>query len=121
MGLPTTWFFLCLVHLFWVDHATAHLDLERRLFCRYRVAICGDDLVAHWPRSVVDRYHRVMEKCHVQLSASKHFVLQSAGVFTEKCFRVQTRAIKASSDTDAIWARAKLPSGNKFRIGVQNS
>jgi len=53
MGLPTTWFFLCLVHLFWVDEGIAGVsDLKRKHQLEKRVAICGDDLVSHWPMSV---------------------------------------------------------------------
>jgi hypothetical protein len=44
MGLPLTWFFLCLAHFFWIDEATlGDPVLSNR--CR----VCGDDLVAHWP------------------------------------------------------------------------
>jgi len=94
MGLPTTWFFLCLVHLFWVEEAVATVvKTEHRRMLAHRVAICGDDLVAHWPMSVSQRYHTVLKQCHGIISGGKHFRLKTAGVFTEVCFRVKSRTI----------------------------
>jgi len=87
MGLPTTWFFLCLVHLFWIDHACANQPTYKS-----RAAVCGDDLVAYWPREVIGRYHDILNQCGGKISAGKHFVFPSAGVFTEKCFKVKYRS-----------------------------
>lgn len=92
MGLPTTWFMLCLTHLFWVDYATSAVtDLNERSRLRSRVAICGDDLIAHWPKSVSERYHTVLGECYGVISKSKHYRLEAAGVFTEKVFRVRVQ------------------------------
>jgi len=82
MGLPLTWFFLCLVHLFWIEEATR--GLEKGL--AERAAVCGDDLIAHWPRLALDRYHRVLSLCGAKISEGKHFVFEETGVFTEKAF-----------------------------------
>lgn len=53
MGLPTTWVLLNIVHFFWIEEACAvDRDPLRRKVLRLRSAVCGDDLVAHWPRVV---------------------------------------------------------------------
>lgn len=75
MGLPTTWFFLSLMHLFWVQEAHERTLRERRTFTGRKleddnsfwraamnnapeqVAICGDDLVAVWPTRMIDHYN----------------------------------------------------------------
>jgi len=52
MGLPTTWFLLNLVHLFWIDEAVSHPKELNSYDCKklkQATAICGDDLVAFWP------------------------------------------------------------------------
>jgi len=62
MGLPTTWFMLCLVHLFWIDEATkATKSLFGKKLLSQRAAVCGDDLVAHWPQKTVNAYHKALE------------------------------------------------------------
>lgn len=81
MGLPTTWFFLCLVHLFWIEMACDEIPT-----CRDRAVVCGDDLVAIWPQSVIDKYHGLLGACGAKISSGKHFVFTDSGVFTEKCF-----------------------------------
>lgn len=58
MGLPTTWVLLNVIHLFWIEEAVS-VDpnpIRRNVF-RLRAAICGDDLVSHWPLAVSMRYH----------------------------------------------------------------
>jgi len=48
MGLPTSWFFLCLLHFFWIDEACGRDEILKS-----RAAVCGDDLVALWPKDVI--------------------------------------------------------------------
>jgi hypothetical protein len=50
MGLPTTWFLLNLSHLFWIDETANSAERSLRKAIRYGTAICGDDLVAVWPK-----------------------------------------------------------------------
>jgi hypothetical protein len=88
MGLPTTWFFLCLVHLFWIDEACGQDEAAKA-----RAAVCGDDLVAYWRKKHLDRYHLLLQQCGAKISAGKHFIFPSAGVFTEKCFSLKYRRI----------------------------
>lgn len=106
MGLPHTWPLLSMVHLFWVDEATR---LYRRDFLsrrgnrpstyppqklRWRSAICGDDLIAHWPEGLVKCYHHVAELCGASFSEGKHFVVQDRGCFTEKLFKVRWKSVE---------------------------
>lgn len=84
MGLPHTWCLLSLVHLFWVDQACrvsrdarVHPSLPRR------AAICGDDLVAHWPKWAIERYETVVAQCGGKASAGKQFRSKNRFCFTE--------------------------------------
>eukprot|EP01059_Diplonema_ambulator_P010452 TRINITY_DN204_c0_g1_i4.p1 TRINITY_DN204_c0_g1~~TRINITY_DN204_c0_g1_i4.p1 ORF type:complete len:776 (-),score=-34.45 TRINITY_DN204_c0_g1_i4:14-2341(-) len=86
MGLPTTWSLLSLVHLFWVDEAT--FPHPARTVLRRRVTICGDDLLAGWPRSVVDHYERTAKACHAVFSFGKHYWSRDSFVYTEEFGRV---------------------------------
>jgi hypothetical protein len=99
MGMPTTWFFLSLLHLFWIDEAVRvgsrglSQSLHRNL--KYRAAVCGDDLVAHWPNAIVREYDNVVLKSGGKFSAGKHFVTSNGrGVFTEKIFHLRVRTFK---------------------------
>jgi len=93
MGLPTTWFVLNLVHLFWIDEAcrkTGHSKFHHKK----SAVICGDDLVAFWPKEVVDRYHKLLEACGAKKSQGKHFVSDvGRGVFTEKPFKLKRETV----------------------------
>jgi hypothetical protein len=55
MGLPTSWFFLCLVHFFWIDQACGKKENLKQL-----AAVSGDDLVALWPQEVIDEYEDLL-------------------------------------------------------------
>jgi hypothetical protein len=94
MGLPTTWFLLSLVHLFWVEEATLASPEFRK-----SAAVCGDDLEAFWPDLVIDRYHMVLNQCGGKISVGKHFVLSRAGCFTEKLFSVKELLPVQASNT----------------------
>jgi hypothetical protein len=85
MGLPTTWFLLCMVHLFWIDEATR--GMEKGL--DGRAAVCGDDLLAHWPQKSINRYHKLLSLCGAKISEGKHFVFNRRGIFTEKPFTLR--------------------------------
>jgi hypothetical protein len=55
---------------------------------RNAAKVCGDDLIAIWPKVVIKRYHQVMSRCGVQISASKHFIEEGSGVFLEETFKL---------------------------------
>jgi hypothetical protein len=90
MGLPTTWFLLNLVHLFWIDYAVKGAPNKvDQMYLRKSVAICGDDLVAFWPNNVVERYHAIAKACKAEFSSKKHFKSRRGrGVFTESVFQL---------------------------------
>jgi hypothetical protein len=84
MGLPTTWSLLCLVHLFWIDHAqrtsSGKLSLSRRL----SYSICGDDAIIIGGAISLNRYDSVIRDCGGILSKGKHFRSSlGRGVFLE--------------------------------------
>jgi hypothetical protein len=88
MGLPTTWFILNLVHLFWIDESVKRSKCRQSEYLLSQsAAICGDDLVAFWPRPVVDRYHELLSACQAKISSGKHYVSNvGRGIFTEEVF-----------------------------------
>lgn len=56
-----------------------------------RVAICGDDLLAVWPTTLVETYNAIIGECGGKISEGKHFTFSNAGCFTEKLFFLRTR------------------------------
>ncbi|APG77072.1 RNA-dependent RNA polymerase [Beihai narna-like virus 24] len=94
MGLPTTWTILSLVHLYWAEWAWAstvprHISLSGLPSAAPRTAICGDDLAAVWPTSVVQRYESIVKSCGGQFSAGKHYKSRTYLMFTEEAFRLR--------------------------------
>jgi len=85
MGLPLTWCLLSLTQLFWVEEAARSVTGFQIRHVRERTAICGDDLVGHWPVKAIDAYHTAALACGAKFSAGKHFVSDRALVFTEDC------------------------------------
>lgn len=105
MGLPLTWLTLSLFHMYSVKRsedrylrklesgalserevATPHRAQRKGPILRYR--ICGDDLIAVWPKAMVDCYEEVMTEHGCKFSKGKHYRSQRYGVFTEILFRV---------------------------------
>lgn len=110
MGLPTTWSLLCLVHLFWISESVRIFPKPERAFLKKRAAVCGDDLVAHWPLRAINLYNETVCRCGGQISVKKHFIVCDAGVFTEECFFLPDRLVTRRS----LKATVKVPS----KIGV---
>jgi len=101
MGLPSTWFFLCLANLAWWN--LAHQQEGRRLPSPRpgltarsgrvrRVTICGDDLVGASSSTIVVRYEvNAIESGAKFSSAMKHIKSRTGGVFTENVFFMEDK------------------------------
>jgi hypothetical protein len=82
MGLPTTWIFLSLIHLYWWRRAQESIP-PTHPGLKARAVICGDDLLAVAPPILLDEYERNMRACGGELSAGKHCRSTYRGVFLE--------------------------------------
>lgn len=86
MGLPTTWFFLCLANLAWWHLAHKQAGRKPR-----RVTICGDDLVGASSGQAIERYEVTAKESGAKFSSAvKHIKSQDGGVFTENVFFMKT-------------------------------
>jgi len=82
MGLPLTWVTLNLMHIFWIEESSRMSKIPVHLSYK-NTRICGDDLVAHWPRSQIDCYEELVVKSNGAFSEGKHFKSYDFLVFTE--------------------------------------
>lgn len=82
MGLPLTWVTLNLLHLFWIEESALESNQDIR-GTYHNTRICGDDLVAHWPKSQIDSYESLVVKSNGAFSEGKHFKSYDFLVFTE--------------------------------------
>jgi hypothetical protein len=93
MGLPTTWVLLSLLHLYWWRDAI-RANLRYRSGLIGRAVICGDDLLAVAPPSVIDRYERNILRCGGELSPGKHSRTSYRGVFLEMLFEFPSAGLR---------------------------
>nr|UYL95376.1 MAG: RNA-dependent RNA polymerase [Qingyuan Narna tick virus 1] len=92
MGNPLTWVMLNVSQAYAV-HKAFRIALDERRFglIDSTFSVCGDDLVALWPRKVVEAYRRVMTSMGYVFSPGKDFLSVRGGVFTEVLFETSIR------------------------------
>jgi len=86
MGLGPTWPILSLVHLAWVDYSASRCGARHA--ARFATAIGGDDLIACWPKRLVDEYSSTVAACGGAFSKGKAYLHAFGGNFTEITFWV---------------------------------
>lgn len=98
MGTPLTWLMLNLSQIWavetawyelrregktppeWDQHVRSVRDLEKTY------SVCGDDLIAYWPRILAERYEAKLISIGYKTNDKKHYVSKIGGVFTEIMF-----------------------------------
>jgi len=97
MGLPTTWPLLCLVQLFWAEDAWNRAIWSEVPGTKWSpgdprstpgTAICGDDLLGHWPERVIACYNNNVTSSGGILSPGKHVKSAKYAIFTEEVYRL---------------------------------
>jgi hypothetical protein len=117
MGLPLTWFILCLANI----HSATSAIREARTFspparCKQPFLVCGDDLAAVWHESVVRLYQRNISLTGMRISGkSKHLVSKRYLIFTEEVF-----SFEKTSRREVLRA-PPVPEKMAVRVRVKNT
>jgi len=70
------------MHAWWVETSWSVMGFDPRAHLR-SAAIGGDDLIARWPRPVIEAYRKIVLRCNGKRSPGKDFLSQEGGNFTE--------------------------------------
>jgi len=88
MGLPITWFILCLANMWAADKAIRTVRSSSPCGLRRQpYVICGDDLVGIWTKRVIKGYENNIPLTGMKFSTpDKHLSSNFFGIFTEEIF-----------------------------------
>jgi len=88
MGLPLSWFILCLANMWSADRAIRHVRSSSKLGLRRQpYVICGDDLLGIWHPMVAHEYESNIPLTGMKFSTpDKHLTSLFFGIFTEEIF-----------------------------------
>jgi hypothetical protein len=82
MGLPTSWCYLSLIHLFWIDQVRRTSRGRDRLLHKH--SICGDDAVLATTLAGAAKYKEIVGLCRGLPSEGKHYEC-GPGCFSKRC------------------------------------
>lgn len=132
MGLPLTWFILCLANMWSADSAVSTVRSKSSRSeglgpQPYR--ICGDDLVGFWKVSVRKAYERNISLTGMKFSGpSKHLSSLFYGIFTEEVFKVSRVSIPLERQNHQVrltrvrpGVSAKQPARSYLQVAAQPS
>jgi len=106
MGIPLSFPFLNLIHLYVCDKIGAG---------RNTYFICGDDLIAVWPLFLIKRYKRNLSLLTgMLLNDRKSFISLSRGIFCERAYHLTSKGLCVNRQFLSV--KALTPQGKPTRV-----
>jgi hypothetical protein len=100
MGIPLSFPFLNLVHLYVCESIGAHKDTYY---------ICGDDLIALWSIALIRKYKKaLLNLTGMLLNDSKSFISKTRGIFCEKAFHLAKDGLRVNRQFLSVKALTPL-------------
>ncbi|QJT93748.1 RNA-dependent RNA polymerase [Erysiphe necator associated narnavirus 16] len=99
MGLGPSWPVMSVIHAWWMEISCFSVGEHPSRWMK-SAAIGGDDLIARWPRKMVESYRKIVAATNGKVSVGKDFTSSSGGNFTEMSFYV------VPGVPGLVWSRA---------------